>query len=149
MDGRTTVSVDDWALAAHLYGSSRALLETVGRVKRTQNWTARGAQERAQVDPGDDRPATPVYEATLERVARLIARESTTREAFTARELHHKIASRDRKVVSVQEAIEHARLKDWLVLDGRLGGPRVSEAGVMWDMWDMSHTPVSISTRVR
>jgi energy-coupling factor transporter ATP-binding protein EcfA2 len=117
MDGRTTVSVDDWALAAHLYGSSRALLETVGRVKRDAELDRQRGAGRAQAIREMTATDT-VAEAVTERVARRLASRIHDLGSASTRDLRHAMSSRDRKVITVEEALDHARLKEWIVQQG-------------------------------
>ena len=117
MDGRFEISVDDWALADRLYGSSRELLATVGRVKNEAEIDRQRGAGRAQA-VRELTAQDVMAEAVTERVAKHLARKVHDHGMTSFRDLHNSVASRDRKVISVHEALEHARLKGWITPDG-------------------------------
>ena len=114
MDGRFEISAADWALAQTVYGTSRELLTTVGRVKYEAEIDRQKGAGRAQA-VREMTAADTVYDAVLDRVARRLAAKLHDGGPLPTRELRHAMAARDRKIATIEEVMEHARLKDWVV----------------------------------
>lgn len=119
IDGRYSVSLEDWQLSRTLYATSAAVrtaLEVELRRQRDAERAERHA-EMAQADRARKQASTSVV-----RVARLIARKAAEfLEANSGEGLHwpkvtKSLAGRDRPIAD--EARDHAEAQGWIVVEG-------------------------------
>lgn len=119
LDGRLDVNADDWRLAGDVIDASArqlAVLQADVRYderRREQAQTERHVRrERAVEDDLSSRVLDRMARAIARRVHRLGGELPVTRTAMQA------VAGRDRAVVPIVEAVEHASARGWIVVDG-------------------------------
>jgi hypothetical protein len=114
LDGRREITLDDWRIAERIMCISDAVRDTLVERGKTQ------AVERVRVDAVKQT----FKEAILEQSATDRALKNAARAAWkcassapdgaTRRDISRRIASRDRALVSVDDAIAHAISLEWL-----------------------------------
>ena len=114
LDGRAEITTDDWRLAEHLMAISDAQRDWVIAESRragmeiVSNEIARavmkeGAIEKSAADRALKNAAKAVWRAAL-----------SAADGAQRRDIHHRIASRDRALVTVDDAIAHALKMKWI-----------------------------------
>ena len=123
MDDRREISLADWELARCVIDSSRRVRSTIlesALVARTKVSAERVRQRVGESLAIEDAARARAVDRGARAMGRLVARSEGT---VTHRELHHAVASRDRKVASVEEMVEYAIDRGWAVdnSDGTFG----------------------------
>jgi len=123
MDGRRDISVEDWELARMVVDASRRVRATI---RETVQMAQRKVSEtRTLAKVGETLAVEDAQRAkAIDRGARAMARMvAMTEGPVKRRDLKEATASRDRRVVSVDEMIEYAIERGWIVdnLDGTFG----------------------------
>lgn len=117
LEGRTNITVDDWALAAMFKATSaRVRAGVVGHLadverQREQATTHRLVRRDAAI-------ADNAISRTVERCAKAVGRRVHREGEVTRGEAWRSLASRDRQAVTIDEIVEHAISLRWVATDG-------------------------------
>lgn len=121
LDNRLSVTTEDWGLAGVFMRTSNAVRSWITEAARQKAATAEMASHK-RAATRETVVAGEVEKRTLGRAARVVARRVHRSDSpLTRGYLSQSMASRDRSVVSVDEAIEEAERREWIVTDGDLG----------------------------
>ena len=118
LDGRTSIGVDDWRIAEHFMCVSDAVRDMV--LDKSRQRLAEQIQTDAKRYALREVVAQDATtQRALERAARAAWKTAERADAaVTRRQIHSGIASRDRQMVTADEAIAEAVRLSWLTPDG-------------------------------
>ncbi|MGA0894928.1 MAG: bifunctional DNA primase/polymerase [Ilumatobacteraceae bacterium] len=122
LDGRTTITVDDWELAEDILRLSddvRAWIVAQARRRSAEQVTAEAHKAVVKEQLLEQSAAARAVDRAARAVARAVAKGDG--EPVSRRRLTQAIASRDRQHVTVDDAIADAERHAWIVADGDAG----------------------------
>lgn len=114
LDGRSTVTVEDWALAGALLDMSDAVREaTIAAHRAAEAATEAGRNARAATRASAEQAARRKVDNSVERVARVISNRLIRQQAhLTRRQLRDAVAGRDRQWF--EDAMDEAEARGWI-----------------------------------